>query len=151
MTDENWWKFWGAAFVQGGALGIYGDFLYGANQTRYGSGIIEALSGPTLGPILELGLVQPMTAAKKRMEGKETHLAAQTVQDLKGWVPGGNIWYAKAALDHLIWQRVMDMLSPGYLASIRQRTLKEYGQRWYWNPGDPMPERAPDFGKAVGQ
>jgi hypothetical protein len=52
------------AFLQGGALGIYGDFLYGINQTRYGSGPIEALAGPTIGPLLELGLVQPLTAAK---------------------------------------------------------------------------------------
>lgn len=149
MMDENWMKFWGAAFLQGGALGIYGDFLYGATQTRYGSGILEALAGPTVGPILEMGLVQPMQAAKARMEGKESHLAAQTIQDLKGFIPGGNIWYAKAALDHLIWQNVMETLSPGYLANIRARTQKEYGQRWYWEPGETTPDRAPDFMEAV--
>ena len=90
-----------------------------------------------------------MNAAKKRMEGKETHLAAQTVQDLKGFVPGNNIWYTKAALDHLIWQRVMEMLSPGYLATIRQKTMKDYGQEWYWRPGEMAPERAPDLGRAI--
>lgn len=143
-------KFWAAAFLQGGALGIYGDFLYSVNQTRYGSGPLEALGGPTMGPLLEIGLVQPMAAAKAKMEGKDTHLAAQTVQDLKGWVPGGNIWYAKAALDHLIWQRVMEYLSPGYLSSIRQRTAKEYGQDWWWTPGEATPRRAPDIERAVG-
>lgn len=149
MVDENWMKFWGAAFLQGGALGIYGDFLYGANQTRYGSGPIEALSGPTLGPLLELGLVQPMAAARAAMEGKDSHFLARQMQDLKGFVPGGNIWYAKAALDHLIWQNVMEFLSPGYLSNIRQRTAKEYGQQWYWQPGELMPERAPDLSRAV--
>lgn len=143
-------KFWAAAFLQGGALGIYGDFLYSVNQTRYGSGPLEALGGPTVGPLLELGLVQPLSAAKARMEGRDTHLAAQTFQDLKGWVPGGNIWYAKAALDHLIWQRVMDTLSPGYLSSIRQRTQKEYGQDWWWTPGEATPRRAPAIERAVG-
>jgi hypothetical protein len=149
MTDDNWYKFWGAAFLQGGALGIYGDFLYGANTTRYGSGIIESLSGPTLGPLLEMGLVQPMGAIRGAMEGKETHFLARQVQDLKGFVPGGNIWYAKAALDHLIWQNVMEFLSPGYLANIRQRTAKEYGQQWYWQPGELTPERGPDLGAAI--
>ena len=149
MNDREWWKFWGAAFLQGGALGIYGDFLSSTNQTRYGTGPLEVLAGPTMGPLLELGLVQPMNAAKKRMEGKETHLAAQTVQDLKGFVPGNNIWYTKAALDHLIWQRVMEMLSPGYLATIRQKTMKDYGQEWYWRPGEMAPERAPDLGRAI--
>lgn len=144
-------KFWTAAFLQGGALGIYGDFLFSVNQTRYGSGPIEAMLGPTVGPLAELMAVQPLNAAKARLEGKQTHLGAQTFQDLKGWVPGGNIWYAKAALDHLIWQRVMEYLSPGYLSSIRQRTAKEYGQDWWWTSGETTPRREPDLGRAVGQ
>ncbi len=148
MFDKDWMKFWGHAFLQGGALGIYGDFLYSANQSRYGSGILEALSGPTVGPLLEIGLVQPMNAARAKMEGRESHLAAQTIQDLKGFVPGGNIWYAKAALDHLIWQNVFETLSPGYLANMRNRTQKEFNQKWYWEPGEALPERAPDFAGA---
>ena len=146
MVGENAYKFWGAAFLQGGALGIYGDFLYSANQTRYGSGPLEALAGPTLGPLFELGLIQPLNAAKARIEGKETHLAAQSFSDLKGFVPFGNLWYAKAALDHLIFQQVMDALSPGYLATIRSKTQKEYGQSWWWSPGEVRPDRMPDLG-----
>lgn len=148
MVDEDWYKFWGSAFLSGGALGFYGDFIYSANQTRYGSGPIEALSGPTLGPLLELALVQPLNAAKKSIEGKETHLAAQTITDLKGFIPFNNAWYAKAAMDHLVWQQVMESLSPGYLSSIRRRTAKEYGQDWWWDVGETTPERMPDFGAA---
>jgi len=151
MGDENWWKFWGAAFLQGGALGIYGDFLYSVNQTRYGSGPLEALAGPTMGPILSLGIVQPLTAAKQAMEGKDTHLAAKMVQDVKGFIPGSNIWYTKAALDHLIWQNVLEALSPGYLATIRERTQREYGQDWWWRPGELEPERPPDMRKALAR
>ena len=149
MADKNWWKFWGAAFLQGGALGIYGDFLYGANQTRYGSGVLEAVSGPTLGPLLEIGLVQPMAAAKGAMEGRDTHLAAKTVADLKGFIPGSNIWYTKAATEHLVWHQVLNALSPGYLQTIRARTSKEYSQQWWWTPGALTPERAPDMGAAI--
>jgi hypothetical protein len=149
MTDENWYKFWASAFVYGGALGFYADFLYSVNQTRYGSGPIEAMSGPTLGPLLELALVQPMNAAKRAIEGKETHLAAQTLTDLKGFVPGGNAWYAKAVLDHLIWQQVMEALSPGYLGNIRRRTRREYGQSWWWDLGETAPERAPRLEEAL--
>lgn len=151
VDDRDWWKFWGQAFLQGGALGIYGDFLYGANQTRYGSGPLETMAGPTIGPLLELGIVQPMNAAKKQIEGKQTHLAAQELQDLKGFVPGGNIWYAKAALDHLIFHQVFDYLSPGYLANMQSRTLKDYQQDWWWRPGEVVPERAPDFSQAVAR
>jgi hypothetical protein len=64
MLDKDWYKFWGAAFLQGGALGIYGDFLYGINQTRYGSGPIEALAGPHDRPAPRARPRAALTAAK---------------------------------------------------------------------------------------
>lgn len=149
MMDKNWYKFWGAAFLQGGALGIYGDFLYSINQTRMGSGPLEAMAGPTLGPLLEIGAVLPMAAARQAMEGKDTHLAAQLISRGKGFVPGNNIWYTKAATEHLVWQRVMEALSPGYLNMIRQKTAQEFSQDWWWRPGQPTPERAPALSKAI--
>ncbi len=144
-------KFWGAAFLQGGAGGIYADFLYQANQTRYGSGILEAMAGPTVGPLLSLGFVQPLNAARGAMEGKQTHLAAQTIQQAKGFIPGGNMWFTKTAMDHLVWQRVMESLSPGYLSNIRQKTAREYGQDFWWRPGETSPERAPNMEKAFNR
>jgi len=95
-----------------------------------------------------MGIVQPLTAAKNSIDGKQTHLMAQTLQDMKGFVPGGNMWYTKAALDHMIWQNVFESLSPGYLGSMRRRTLKDYGQEWWWQPGEMTPERAPNFAGA---
>lgn len=85
------------------------------------------------------------------MEGRETHLAAQTLQDVKGFIPGNNLWYLKAATDHLIMQQVMEQLSPGYLSSIRSRTQREYGQDWWWTPGQAAPDRAPDLKAAIGE
>lgn len=149
MTDENWYKFWGAAFLQGGALGIYGDFLYGVNQTRYGSGPLETMAGPTLGPLLDMGVVQPLNAIKSHMDGKESHFLAHELQTAKGFSPAANIWYTKAALDHLIWQRVLEMLSPGYLATIRDSSRKQFSQDWWWRPGEALPERAPDLKGAL--
>lgn len=140
-------KFWGAAFLQGGAMGLYGDFLSSVNQSRYGTGPLEVMAGPTIGPLLSLGLVQPMNAAAKTIEGKDTHLAAQTIAQLKGFVPGNNLWFTKAATEHLIWQRIQEALSPGYLARIRERTAKEYGQDWWWRPGEKTPDRGPALEK----
>lgn len=151
MRDRNWAKFWGAAMVSGGALSIYGDFLYGLNQTRYGSGWAEILSGPTIGPLLEMGLILPLTAAKNRADGKQTHLAAQELTRIKGFVPGNNIFYTKAATDHLLWQRAMEGLSPGYLSRMREQTQKDYNQQWWWNPGTQAPQRAPDFNRAMAR
>jgi hypothetical protein len=104
---------------------------------------------PTVGPLLELGVVQPLGAIKKRIEGKDSYFLANELRNLKGFVPAGNVWYTKAAIDHLVFQRVMEMVSPGYLNMIRAKTAKEYGQNWFWRPGETTPDRLPDFGAAV--
>jgi hypothetical protein len=115
---------------------------------------MNACAGPTIGPLLELALVQPLAAGRAVMEGKGSgdslrKLAAQELQDLKGFVPGSNAWYAKAAIDHLVWQQVLEALNPGYLASIRRKTEREFDQRWWWELGETTPSRAPDFGAAL--
>ena len=87
--------------------------------------------------------------AKKAVAGKGTHLLARTIQDAKGFVPGGNIWYAQTALENLVWRQVMDQLSPGYLESMRSRTMRQSGQQWWWGPGEVVPERLPGLEKAI--
>jgi hypothetical protein len=145
------WRFWGAAFLQGGSMGMYGDFLFSGDKSRYGTGPLETMAGPTVGPLLEMAIVQPMKAIRGQMEGKDTHFLAQEAQDLKGFIPGGNMWMTKAAIDHLITQQIFEALSPGYLNSIRQRTAKEYGQEWWWEPGETLPERPPNLDAALGE
>ena len=107
------------------------------------------MAGPTMGPLSSMLLVNPMNALKNRIEGKETHLGAQTLQSVKGFVPANNVWYTKAALDHLVWQRLMEWASPGYLGNIRSKTLQEYGQDWWWEPGEVAPDRQPEMGKVL--
>ena len=130
-------------------FGIYGDFLYGWGHTRYGSGPIESLAGPTIGPLIELGVTQPLDAISKLIQGKESHFWARELQDIKGFIPFQNVWYAKAAMEHLVWQQALEALSPGYLRSMRKRVQKEFNQEFWWKPGELLPERGPDFGVAL--
>lgn len=144
-------KFGLASFLQGGALGVYGDFLYQMNQTRYGTGPLELMAGPTVGSALDF-LTSTMNAGRKEYEGKgETHLLAKYMTLGKGFIPGNNLWYTKAAMDHLIFQNIQENLSPGYLATMQAKSLKEYGQDWWWKPGQGSPDRAPNVGQAFGQ
>lgn len=144
------WKFGLAAFLNGGSLGIYGDFLYGLNQTRQGTGPLEIIAGPTIGPFVD-ALTSSANAMKAASEGKETHLAAKYMTIAKGFVPAGNLWYTKAATDHLIFQNIQEMLNPGYLSSMRARTMKDFRQDWWWEPGQSSPSRAPDLSSARPQ
>ena len=145
------WKFWLAAFIKGGSLGIYGDFLYSqSGTTRYGSGPLEVLAGPTIGAAAT-AVTAVVQAGNAMSEGKDTHLAAKLINMGKGFVPAQNLWYTRAATDHLIFQNAQEMLSPGYLANMRANSMKNFKQDWWWSPGEFSPERAPDFANALGQ
>lgn len=145
------WKFWAAAALKGGTLGIYGDFLYSqSGTTRYGSGPLEALAGPTIGSAATA--VSALVRAGNAMaEGKDTHLAANLVNLGKGFIPFQNLWYTKMATDHILFQNAQEQLSPGYLANMRANSMRQFGQDWWWAPGAMAPERAPDLGAAMGR
>lgn len=147
----NDWKFWVAAFLKGGSLGLYGDFLFSqAGTTRYGSGPLEALAGPTIGPAADA--VTALTKAGNAMNsGNPTHLGANLMNIGKGFLPGSNLWYTRAATDHIIFQNAQEQLSPGYLSNMRASSMKQYGQDWWWTPGAATPERAPDMSKALSR
>lgn len=145
MNDPS---FWGSAFLQGGALGIYGDFMYSVNQTRYGTGPLEVMAGPTIGTALD-AFTSTLNAAVKAANGEDTHLLAKYMTLLKGMVPGGNLWYTKAAFDHLIFNQIQELLSPGYLQSMDEKARATYGQEKWWPAASPTPERAPNLEAAI--
>jgi hypothetical protein len=145
------WKYWLAAFIKGGSLGIYGDFLYSQSATtRYGSGPLEVLAGPTIGSAAT-AVTALIQAGNAISEGRETHLAAKLLNIGKGYIPAQNLWYTRAATDHIIFQNAQEALSPGYLANMRARSARDFGQEWWWSPGEFTPERAPNMANALGR
>ena len=147
----NDWKFALAAFIKGGSLGLYGDFLYSQSATtRYGSGPLEVIAGPTIGTAAT-GLTALVQAGNAMAEGKDTHLAAKLINLGKGMIPGQNLWYTRAATDHIIFQNAQEALSPGYLANMRANSMRQFRQDWWWSPGEFKPERAPNMANALGQ
>lgn len=144
------WKFWAAAFLKGGSLGLYGDFLFSqSGTTRYGTGPLEAVAGPTIGAVADMATFIAQ-APGKIAEGKDPQVAAKAINIAKGFLPFQNLWYTKAATDHLIFQNAQEALNPGYLESMRSRTQREFGNDWWWAPGEFAPDRAPDVGNAFG-
>ena len=122
MSDP---KFWSAAFAQGGGLGIYGDMVSTA-FTRTGQSPLAVIAGPVGGAIED---VTRLTSGQVRraFEGQDTRLAA----------------------DRLIFDRIQSLIDPDYQQSFRrleQRAQKDFGQRFWFGPGDTYPERAPDLG-----
>lgn len=149
FEGEHGYKNWVAAMLKGGSLGIYGDFLF-SEATQHGGSPVASFLGPVIGlseDILNLtqgNLVQ-------FSQGKPTHAGAELVKFLRGNTPGASLWYAKAALNHMLVHDLQEYLSPGYLSSMQSKARRNFGQDYWLPPGNITPDRTPDLGKAVGQ
>lgn len=139
-----------AAVLKGGALGIYGDFLLGEN-TQYGRTMIETMAGPVAGTIADFD-ASTRGNLIQFMQGEDTNAGAELTRLARSLTPGSNLWYTKAALDHLIFQNLQEFYSPGYLARTTAKAQREYGTTYWWSPGQDIDRaRAPNIGKIVGE
>jgi hypothetical protein len=139
---------WVQAFLQGGSFGIYGDFLF-SGTTRHETSPVAAFLGPVIALAEQMfNLTQGNLV--QLAQGKDTNAGAEAVRFFKGNIPMANLWYAKAGLDHAIFNQLQEYVSPGYLNQMRSRMQREFGASFYWNPNDPLPSRAPDLGRVVG-
>lgn len=137
-------QFWGQALIRGGGLGIYGDLVYSA-RTRGGEGVYELLGGPVVGGIAN-GLA--LLTGGEKLSGKSF------AQYLKGWTPGSTLWYARTAVDRLIFDQIQSLVDPNYRQSFQRyerRIKKDYGQGFWWGPGDPLPARGPNLGNVTSR
>lgn len=119
-------KTWVAAMLQGGALGLYGDFLFG-EANRFGGGLTQSLSGPTLG-LIDGGY----DLFARARDGDDTAAAAvrYTIQN----TPFANLFYTRAALDYLFLHSLQEALNPGSLRRMERRIEKENAQRFLISP-----------------
>jgi hypothetical protein len=147
--------FWGAAMMQGGALGIYGDLLNSA-VNRGGQGLMSTLAGPILGEVggtvdlARVGIHDLIFGEKRNGRAFGQALA----EYVKRWTPGSTLWYSRLATDRLIFDQVQMMIDPNYARAFdRQaaRLKRDFGQSFWWQPGDATPARGPDLGMMAGQ
>ncbi|MGO8463201.1 hypothetical protein AB9F45_01400 [Rhizobium leguminosarum] len=138
-------KFWLESFLRGGGAGMLADFIY-SSTTRGKEGIVQYASGPGPGAVIGAtgDLMQAMVGNKE--------LSGKTLADhLKAWTPGSSLWYSKLATDRLIFDNIQAMIDPNYRQSFNRyerRMKKDFGQTFWWAPGDGLPQRAPELRKA---
>lgn len=113
-------KVWGASALQGGALGIYGDFLFGA-ASRFGNSPLETLAGPGLGRAADIiGLYQSATHGDTRAGAALNVVLEDT--------PYANLFYVRPALDALFLNSMREWASPGYRRRQQRNLATQYGQ-----------------------
>ncbi|MCC4260777.1 hypothetical protein LL270_08925 [Pseudomonas aestusnigri] len=125
---------WVAAMMQGGALGIYGDFLFGESN-RLGGGIVGSLAGPTAGAF-EGGV----DLWFRLRDGDDA--ASASFRYVINNTPYANLFYTRAAADYLFLYSVQEALNPGALRRMERRIEKENGQTFLLSPSrdymDPL-------------
>ncbi|MCU7218014.1 hypothetical protein [Pseudomonas sp. VE 196-7] len=142
-------RFGMAAMLKGGALSLYGDFLF-SNTTQGGTSALAAFGGPLAGDVETLLNLRGMTANAVLDDKDASSVGARLLQLGKGHIPGANLWYTKAATDHMIFHQMQEYFSPGYLSRMERRAQRDFGQSYWWEPGELSPSRAPSIGAAAG-
>jgi hypothetical protein len=143
MDDE---KFWGGALLQGGGLGIYGDFL-ASEQNRMGGGLARTIAGPTADVVAgALSLTSGNMA--EWLQGEKTNAGREAVRFMGGNTPGGSLWYLRAAYERVVLDNLQRMADPDAASAFRRRISKQkkdFGNDFWWRPGKSLPDRAPAF------
>lgn len=131
-------KLLGAAFQQGGGLGVYGDFLFGS-ANRQGQGIAETLGGPALGKLSEIkSIVEALTKGDDMGKNLDT-AGDKAVRFAISNVPFQNLFYTRMALDWLVLYQVQEWLNPGSLRRMEKRIEKEQNQKFFVRPSSAIP------------
>jgi hypothetical protein len=144
--------FWPAAFVQGGGAGLFGDFFSGALSRSDRSFYLSFVGGPTAGLVddfarLTGGNIQGLS------EGKDTNAGRELARFVQTNAPGTSLWYARLALDRLMWDRLHEQMDPDHqrrFLRMEDRARRELNQEFWWRPGSTSPTRAPSANAAIG-
>ena len=115
-----------AAALQGGGLGIFGDFMFG-EANRAGGGLVATLAGPTLGTIDEIHDIWV------RVRDGDT-LGQGALRTIMGLVPGNNLWWFRWAFDWLVGYQLFEMINPGYYRRMKRRVERENNQTLWMRP-----------------
>lgn len=120
-------KTWAQAFVQGGAAGIYGDFLLG-RVNRFGSGLAETAMGPAFGMAFDAG--------DMILKARDAGLSSDEEVKLADWInfttqntPFANLYWTRPVLDFLFLNSMREVASPGFQRKVEAKRRSQYGQR----------------------
>ena len=144
------WGLVGQAFLQGGGLGLGGDFLKSQTDS-YGQSMAKFFAGPVIDdadkwaqPLMIKPGRHPETLAARR--------EAALFRAANGDIPGGTLWYGRLAFRRMVLDQIQQNIDPNYAHSwaVMEQHAREQGTSTYWHPGQTAPARAPDFGNAIG-
>ena len=146
-------KFWTRALTQGGGMGYVGDLLFKDPTEQRGNNFEQAggvLLGPAGGAVAGLAGDLILTNAWEAAKDKDTNIGAEALRWTNSQLPYVGLWQFRGAWEHWMLHNAQEALNPGYLSRMRRRAMQDWGQDYWWSPGEMTPDRAPDFEQAIG-
>lgn len=123
-----------AAMLQGGGMGIYGDFLFG-QASRFGGGLLETLAGPVpseAARIIDLYHKALQDSQEKGPTEALRRAGSNAFREGINNTPFINLFYSRIALDYLMFYRIQENMNPGYLQRVEANSKQQ--QRAYIVP-----------------
>lgn len=148
-------KFWGQALLQGGGVGILGDFLFAAEKRNgtdqldaFGPGgaAISDIYGATVGNVVEVG--SDMAEGASLDEAVNDARVGREMSGLiRNYTPFSTLWWTRATWHRAVADNVQRILDPEAEEDFerrRKRQERDFGTTSWW-PQGAAPERLPDL------
>lgn len=129
-------KFWQAALLQSGSLGIFGDIGF-ADATRYDYNIGRNLAGPVPQLATDVSKLMLGNFEKAIYEGEESKFMANLAKTTQTYSP--KLWYTRLLQERLIYDQMNRMADPTYDSKLRRtenKLRKDKGQEFWWGGND---------------
>lgn len=134
VDDKTKVKFWSAAMLQGGGVGIFGDLIF-SDATRYGNTPVPTMLGPSAS-IVEDAYKLTVGNAQEALnpDVENTHFGSEAVDFINRHANPVNTFYTKLIIEQYINRNLKILLDEDYERNearrIRKRE-KEYGQEQF--------------------
>lgn len=152
-TDEA--RFWMAAMLQGGGLGVLTDALY-ASESRNGKASQAAAFGPigqAVADAYDLTAGNVVQASEAMRKGEDfgdavegANIGRDAVNVVRRWTPGANLWWSRAIWNREVMDNLQRLVDPEAEEDFARRSkalAKRNGQEQWWPYGENAPERGP--------
>ena len=120
--------------VQGGGLSILGDILVAGTDTS-GRSATDFMVGP-FGSDVKTALGLTVGNFTQYYEGKDTSAGNEAFKFIKNKIPAQNLWYTKAAINRLVFDKIQDVVAPGYREKMLRKAEREHGRTRMWGDVD---------------
>lgn len=127
-----------AAALQGGGLGVMGDFMF-ANASRTGSDPLINALGPAVGDLDSVTkLFLSMREASLEPDADKRQQELQSIGDKlfqmgRSNVPGNNLFFLKPIIDYLFMWNWQEQMNPGAMQRMEANAAKN-GQTYFISP-----------------